>query len=137
MLNQKAMLNFELRLIEFINICYIGNLHLSQLRIDQEQNGGCILSMPKAPCYANLVNHLDCGITSRTWTPIKGNDSSPKWSSILYKTLVCTRLVVMTLFGDVFPNKKLILIYLITVIHHGGHASVDKDATKILYIGFL
>jgi len=43
----------------------------------------------------------------------------------------------MAFFGDVFSNKKLILIYLITMIHLGGYASVNKSAAKILYTAFL
>jgi len=74
MLNRNAMLNFELKLIEVINICYIGQLQLSWLCTDQEQNEGCTLainsafldeylltlSMSNAPWYANLVNYLNC-----------------------------------------------------------------------------
>ena len=96
MLNRNAMLNSELRLIDVINICYIGQLHHSQIRIDQEQNEGCTppidgivpgehlltLSMSNAPWCVNLVNYLDCG--SRLGLKLQSKETTPLPSESLF-----------------------------------------------------
>jgi len=137
MLNQNAMLNFDLRLTQVTNICYIGHLHLYQLRIDQEQNGGCTPHIDGAFSDEYLLSLSISNATRYTWDL----DSNTKETILHPSEALFSRRhklrVATTLLSDVFPNKKFILIYLNTTINHGGHASVDEAAAKILYTGFL